>query len=46
MLIASERYFCMPIISAHDLKKVFVERLLFDGVSFEIAEKDRVGLLA
>ena len=35
----------MPIISAHDLKKVFVERLLFDGVSFEIAEKDRVGLV-
>ena len=35
----------MPIISAHDLKKEFVERLLFDGVSFEIGEKDRVGLV-
>ena len=35
----------MPIISAHDLKKEFVERLLFDGVSFEIGERDRVGLV-
>ena len=30
----------MPIISAHDLKKEFVERLLYDGVSVEIGEKD------
>ena len=27
------------------LKKEFVERLLFDGVSFEIGERDRVGLV-
>lgn len=35
----------MPVIAAHDLKKEFVERLLFSGVSFEIGEKDRVGLV-
>lgn len=35
----------MPIISVHDIKKEFVERLLFEGVSFEISEKDRVGLV-
>ena len=35
----------MPVISVHDLKKAFVERVLFDGVSFEINERDRVGLV-
>ena len=35
----------MPVISVHDLKKVFVERVLFDNISFEINEKDRVGLV-
>ncbi len=35
----------MPVIAVHDLRKVFVERILFDGVSFEIGEKDRVGLV-
>ncbi|HOS17962.1 MAG TPA: ABC-F family ATP-binding cassette domain-containing protein [Clostridia bacterium] len=35
----------MPVISAHEVKKVFVERVLFDNVSFEINEKDRVGLV-
>ncbi len=35
----------MPVISVHDLKKVFVERVLFDGVSFEIGEKDHVGFV-
>ncbi len=35
----------MPIISVHDLKKVFVERVLFENVSFEIGERDRVGFV-
>jgi len=35
----------MPVISAHEVKKVFVERVLFDNLSFEINEKDRVGLV-
>ena len=35
----------MPLIAAHDLRKAFVERVLFDKVSFEIDERDRVGLV-
>lgn len=35
----------MPVISVHNLKKAFVERVLFDNVSFEIGEKDHVGLV-
>lgn len=35
----------MPVIAVRDIKKSFVERLLFDGVTFEIGEKDRIGLV-
>lgn len=35
----------MPVIAVHHLKKVFVERLLFDGITFEVSERDRVGLV-
>ena len=35
----------MPVLAAHHLKKSFVERLLFSDVTFEINEKDKVGLV-
>ena len=35
----------MPVLAAHHIKKSFVERLLFEDVSFEINERDRVGLI-
>lgn len=35
----------MPVLAAHHIKKSFVERLLFEDISFEINEKDKVGLV-
>lgn len=35
----------MPVLAVHHMKKSFVERLLFEDVSFEINEKDKVGLV-
>ncbi len=35
----------MPLISLSGVKKAFAERLLFEDVSFEVSEKDRVGLV-
>jgi len=35
----------MPLLATHNLKKTFVLRLLFDEVSFEIGERDKIGLI-
>lgn len=35
----------MPLISLSGVKKTFAERLLFEDVSFDVSEKDRVGLV-
>ena len=35
----------MPLITLSEIKKSFAERLLFENVSFEISENDRVGLV-
>ena len=35
----------MVLLSAFNLKKTFVTRDLFSGVSFELAEGDRCGLI-
>ncbi|MBE5785164.1 MAG: ABC-F family ATP-binding cassette domain-containing protein [Clostridiales bacterium] len=35
----------MPVLAAHHISKSYVERLLFKDVSFEIGEKDKVGLV-
>lgn len=35
----------MVLINASDLKKMFVDEILFDNVSFQIAEGDKVGLV-
>lgn len=35
----------MPLISASNIKKSFVERLLFENITFDVNEKDRIGLV-
>lgn len=35
----------MTLISVSNLKKSYITRLLFEGVKFEINEKDRIGLI-
>ena len=35
----------MPVLAVHNIKKTYVERLLFSGVSFEVGEKDKIGLV-
>lgn len=35
----------MPLITVSGLKKSFVERLLFENITFEVSETDRVGLV-
>ncbi|MCC5877653.1 MAG: ABC-F family ATP-binding cassette domain-containing protein, partial [Candidatus Sumerlaeia bacterium] len=34
-----------PVISAHNLRKVYLERVILDDVSFTINDGDRVGLM-
>ncbi len=35
----------MPLLAVNNLKKTFVTRLLFDGVSFEVNAGDRIGFI-
>ncbi len=35
----------MPLISAYNLTRQFGERVLFSGVTFDIGEHDRIGLV-
>ena len=35
----------MPVLSVHNLKKSFIERVLFDGVTFDIEKGDKVGFI-
>ena len=35
----------MPLLAVNNLKKSFVTRVLFDGLSFEIEPGDHVGLI-
>jgi len=35
----------MPLLAVNNLKKSFVTRLLFEGVSFEVSEGDHIGFI-
>lgn len=35
----------MPVLSVNELKKSFVTRVLFEGISFEIGKNDHIGLI-
>lgn len=35
----------MPVLSINDLKKSFVTRVLFEGLSFEVGKNDHIGLI-
>ena len=35
----------MPLLGVYNLKKAFVERVLFEGVSFEVDAGDHVGFV-
>ena len=35
----------MPLLGVHNLKKVFVTRVLFEGISFEVDQNDHIGFV-
>ena len=45
VLILRIEVFCMPLLAVSNIKKSFVERTLFEGMSFEIDASDKVGLV-
>lgn len=45
VLILRIEVFCMPLLAVSNIKKSFVERTLFEGISFEIDASDKVGLV-
>lgn len=45
VLILRFEVFYMPLLAVSNIKKSFVERTLFEGISFEIDASDKVGLV-